>query len=373
MVSLAAVTWNFPLVGRTRMLTEAWIAERQPTIFVQVPSLRTGLERLTAFMRTTDTAPVVRPWPIYPQLLWPALKERNLRRAIRRRARQLRTSLSRVLDWSQSVALVVSPVWTPWLDELPFRSVIYDCIDDVAVHIPRPELRDLYLSWERALIGRATGGVATAERLAQYLHAKRPDLPVEIIRNGVDVARFREAARSAPRPPDLPRERRPIVGFVGALYNWIDWRLIGDVVRALSEVDFVFVGPHEEPTGLTKIAQLPNARFLGARPYRDVPRYIEAFDVCWVPFTQDSVAFAANPVKIYEYLALGKPVVSTPVADTETFGDLVRVGSNAADITEALRQALQRSPDDSEARVAFANANTWAARARDYVEFARTM
>ena len=139
-VTLAAVTWDFPLVGRTRMLVEAWLGAGQRATFVQVPSLRSGLQRLIAAIRPAGGAPVVRPWPVYPSCWWNATDDRRLRRWARRGAVELRRQLDRRLDWADAVAIVISPVWTPWLAELPFRHVVYDCIDDVEVHVPRPAL-----------------------------------------------------------------------------------------------------------------------------------------------------------------------------------------------------------------------------------------
>jgi glycosyltransferase involved in cell wall biosynthesis len=369
LVSLAAVTWDFKLVGRTRMLTEAWLRAGQPTTFVQVPSYRTAAERLTGLLRPADAAPVVRPWPIYPARWWARLSRARLERGIRARARGLRRQLEGRVRWEQAAALVVSPLWTPWLEELPFRHVIYDCIDDLAVPVPRPELAGLYQQWEDELIARADGAVVVAEQLAARIRARRPGLPMAVIRNGGDADGFRSAAAAALRPRDLPDSGRPIIGFVGALYDWLDWELLRVVLQALPDCEFVFVGPHDNRGDIRAIANLPNAHLLGLRAYAEVPAYVQAFDVCWVPFKAGDVANAANPVKIYEYLALGKPVVTTPVADTASFGDLVSVARTPAEVADCLRAALTRRAPDSAKRQAFAAANSWSARAAAYVKF----
>jgi glycosyltransferase involved in cell wall biosynthesis len=373
LVSLSAVTWGFALVGRTRMLTEAWLRQGQPTTFVQVPSSRTALQRLAAAFRPTDRAPVVRPWPIRPARWWDPANEARLRRAILRRAAELRRQLDRLLDLSAATAIVISPVWTPWLDGLPFRRVVYDCIDEVAVHVPRPHLAPLYQKWEDELVQRAAGAVVTAECLGVTMHQRRAGLPIAVIRNGVDVERFQRLARSSPRPGDVPARGRRIVGFVGALYEWIDWKLIAHVVEALPECDFVFVGPHDGRSSTNVAAHMKNAAFLGARPYDRIPAYLRAFDVCWVPFDQSRVSRAANPVKIYEYLALGKPVVSTPVADTDSFEGLVRVGRSADEIVGHVRAALAEGDAQAGRRVSFARANSWDSRAADYVSFVASL
>jgi glycosyltransferase involved in cell wall biosynthesis len=351
------------------MLTEAWLRAGQPTTFVQVPSLRTTVERLAASLRGESGPAVVRPWHAYPRRWWPHLSEARFGRTIKRRAAELRRQLDRRIDVSEATALVVSPVWTPWLDTLPFKHVIYDCIDDVAVHIPRAMLTPLYRKWEHELIARAAGAVVTAEPLRAALRGHRTDLPVATIRNGVDFERFQRLARSSPRPPDLPSGKRPIVGFVGALYGWIDWKLVAEVVRTLPECDFVFVGPRDRRGSEDRLAGLENVAFLGVRPYDRVPAYMQAFDVCWVPFDQSQVSRAANPVKIFEYLSLGKPVVSTPVADVESFENHILVGGNPPEIAAHLRAALDDDAAKAAGRVRFAQANSWDVRAAEYASF----
>lgn len=368
-VSLAAVTWDFRLVGRTRMLTEAWARDGQPTVFVQVPSYRTALQRILAPLRSDTPIPVIRPWPAPRARRWPRLGESALTGIIRRRSAALRRQLDRVMTWDHSVALVVSPVWTPWLDELPFRRVVYDCIDALTVHVPRPELAALYESWEARLVDRAAGAVVTAQSLGNTLRARRPDLKVALIRNGVDVERFQMLAAQSRRPSDVPLSPRPIVGFVGALYQWIDWELIHRTAHDLPEFDFVFVGPHDRRHTTRRMPPLPNVRFVGPRPYDRVPAYIDTFTVGWVPFHQDAVGTAANPVKIYEYLALGKPVVTTPVADPESFGGLVTVARTAEEMVPALRAAAGTATTGTAARVAFARQNSWSERASAILRF----
>ncbi|MGD8450463.1 MAG: glycosyltransferase [Phycisphaerae bacterium] len=368
LVSFSAVTWNFPLVGRTRMLSEAWQQLGQPTTFVQVPYVRTAMEKLCPWGRPAESVRVVRPWPAAPRRLWPLLGAQRVNAWSARRARAVRRQLDGLLDWDRAAALVVSPVWAPWLDSLPFRAVVYDCIDEPSVHVPRASLHDMYMRWEAELVARADGAIVTAEQLATDLRRRRPDLPQLMVRNGVDAERFAALAARDPQPTDLPTER-PIVGFVGAMYDWLAWDLMAETIRAVPELDFVFVGPHDGRGAVEKIAGLPNVHLLGRRPYERVPAYVRAFDVCWVPFQPGDVATAANPVKIYEYLALGKPVVTTPVADTDTFGDLLHVARTPAELAAALRSAATTPANDAATRIAFAQANSWPARARAIADF----
>lgn len=372
LVSLAAVPWHFPLVGRTRMLTEAWQSLAQPCLFVESPSLRTFAQRLTLRARPLGPAPVVRPRPVWPLRWCRSAHDWRLTWTARLSSEALLRKLTRRIDLDHAAVLVVTPAWTPWLRKLPFRAVIYDCIDELSVHVPGSQLAGAFRDWEDELLDRAAAAVVSAVRLGEDLRRRRPGLPIRLIRNGVDAESFQRRAAAAPRPTDVPAGR-PIVGFVGALYSWIDWELIAGVVQRLPEFEFVFVGPEDRTAALTPLRARPNVRFLGPRPYEQVPAYISAFDVCWIPFRHDNVALAANPVKAYEYLSLAKPVVSTPIADAESFGDCVSTVQTVDQAVAALKTALTSSTDAPRQRQTFAAKNTWRARAAEYIEFVRTI
>ncbi len=388
LVSLAAVPWAFQLVGRTRMLTEAWARMGLATTFVEPPhSYRSLLKEWlggapyassvaspkSAIQNPKSEISVLRPGPPrWPTRFWPRIGEARLRKAMRARARSLRRSLDKRLSFTDVTAIVVTPMWLPWLDELPFKRIIYDCIDDLAVHAPDPALHRIYKQWERELIDRCDGAVATACVLRDAIRQARPDLPIALIRNGVDADRFRASASSALRPADLPDGGRKIIGFVGALFeheDWIDFHLIHRAVRSLPDFDFVFVGPHTGGADIAALRAAPNVRLLGRRPYDQVPAYVASFDACWVPFKSSRIVLAANPVKNYEYLALGKPVVATPFADPESVEGLVRIGESAEEIIELIRAAASTPCSDAAARIEFAHRNSWRQRAADFAEF----
>jgi len=371
-VQLAAVTWDFQLIGRTRMLAEAWRRAGRASSFIEPPhSYRSRLQQLFAGPLDSGNINVLRPGPTrYPVRWWPRMHERRLRAMMRSGAHALRRRLDRLICWERSAALVVTPMWLPWLDVLPFNTVVYDCIDDLTVHAPDPAFHRIYKPWEGELIDRCDGAIATAEVLRDAIRSRRTDLPVAMIKNGVDVDRF--DAAEARLPDARASKRRPIVGFVGALLEneeWIDWRGIRHVVTALSDVDFVFVGPHTEGEDIRWLQGRENVRLIGAVSHEHVPRHIADFDVCWVPFRDSESVRNANPVKNYEYLAMGKPVVSTACADTASFDGFVLAGHKAEQVTTLLRDALAAPCDDAEARIAFARRNSWDARASEIEAF----
>ncbi len=298
----------------------------------------------------------------------------------------LRRMLDRQIDWSSSAAIVISPAWADWLEALPFRTILYDCIDDLSVHAPRADTFKLFRAWESRLLDRCHAVVSTAESLRDDIAGRRASLRNCIIRNGVDAAGFRRDAAMASRPADLPADGRPIIGFVGALYEWIDWPLLNAAADALPDAHFVFVGPNNQPAEIDRLARHANVYLLGQKPYDLVSAYVAAFDVCWVPFAAGRITRAANPVKIYEYLALGKPVVTTAIADPRSFDGLIEVGAEPESVVQSLRRAVgerirgasagmpaEAPSAESQRRMAFADANSWSVRAAEYMAFLRSL
>jgi glycosyltransferase involved in cell wall biosynthesis len=183
--------------------------------------------------------------------------------------------------------------------------------------------------------------------------------------NGVDVDRFR-AEPAGGEPADLANIPHPRLTFMGALTSWIDMRLLEKSARALPNAQFVIVGPVFESVdqgSMDKMKQLPNAHFLGAKPFADVARYMHASDVLLLPRTYDPYSLACDPLKLYEYLATGKPVVSTGHPSAERFSDVVFIGRDDESFIEGIKQALRRDPDIAGQQAGLADSLSWKTRA----------
>ena len=107
----------------------------------------------------------------------------------------------------------------------------------------------------------------------------------------------------------------------------------------------------------------PNVHFLGRRDFRDLPTYFRGFDVCILPHAVTPLTRSMDPIKLYDYLATGKPIVSTPVAGVERFPDGVHVGEGSQGFLDALEGALQEPSDLRQRRLRYARENTWERRA----------
>jgi glycosyltransferase involved in cell wall biosynthesis len=132
-----------------------------------------------------------------------------------------------------------------------------------------------------------------------------------------------------PCPEDLAKLPRPIMGFVGMIGEWVDLDLVAALARTRPDASIVMIGP--ELTGRGPCAGLPNVHFLGSRDHKLLPAYLRHFDVGLIPFRHVPLTHNANPIKLYEYVAAGLPVVSTPLPAVEAVEDAVWL---AEDVTQ---------------------------------------
>jgi glycosyltransferase involved in cell wall biosynthesis len=164
-----------------------------------------------------------------------------------------------------------------------------------------------------------------------------------------------------------------VAGYYGTLAEWIDFPLLAALADRFPGVTFALIGPVEvSPAALP---ERPNLRWIGPQPYPTLPAWLARFTVCLLPFHVDGFTRAINPVKLYEYFASGKPVVSTPLPEVLAFGDLVYVGAGLDGMTGALRAALaeQARSDLAARRRAAAAANTWDQRVGRVVHLLHTL
>ncbi|TVQ61645.1 MAG: glycosyltransferase [Phycisphaerales bacterium] len=186
------------------------------------------------------------------------------------------------------------------------------------------------------------------------------------IDHGVDFSRFAEAGRRADAegdtaaPEDVRELPHPRVGFIGGIdSHTFDPKLFLDVVQRLPDHRFFLVGACSLPEGWCPHA---NVTLLGQRPYEDVAAYMAAADVLIMPWNQNEWIRACNPVKLKEYLAAGRPIVTRDFYELRRYDGVVRIAGTADEFADAIRQGVA-SPDDPERLRARVEAQTWTAKA----------
>jgi glycosyltransferase involved in cell wall biosynthesis len=233
--------------------------------------------------------------------------------------------------------------------------VVYDALDD-----PSEE----FASWApyvEELRARADIIFTTSLKLFEVNRPLHPS--VHLCPNGVDYEHFAQAQNNGRllRPPDIPDNGRPMIGYCGALATWLDWDLIDYITDKNPEFNFVLVGPLYNTV-------LPfhkkNLFLTGYKEYRYLPNYLQCFDVCLIPFKITSMTRGCNPIKMYEYLSTGRPVVATPLPEVTGLGEIL-VGSSPEEFDRMIHRALdQDSLEGRQKRMELARANSWTHRAR---------
>jgi glycosyltransferase involved in cell wall biosynthesis len=234
-------------------------------------------------------------------------------------------------------------------------AVVYDCMDELAqFKFAHPDLGRR----ERLLLANAdvvfTGGYKLYRSKSRY-HDN-----VHFFGCGVDVGHFSKArAPETSVPADIANLPQPVFGYFGVIDERIDYDLISELAASHPGASVVMVGPvvKVDPASLP---QASNIHWLGQRDYSELPAYVKGFTVCLMPFALNEATEYINPTKTLEYMAAGKPIVSTAVADVvHNFTPVVRVASSTGDfvslvgtvaqdpdttlVTQGLRQAANSS------------------------------
>ncbi len=210
---------------------------------------------------------------------------------------------------------------------------------------------------EREVAQAADLVICSSERLlerARELYGKG-----EYIDHGVDFTMFEAAGRSAERPIELNGVKPPLIGFYGNIDgNTVDRQLLESVCRLRPQYSFVLVG--DMSSEFQSLKSIPNVVAIPRQPYQRVAQFGAAFDVCLMPWLKNEWIEHCNPVKLKEYLALGKPVVSTPFPELRRSGSLCLEASRPEGFAEAIDRALRDDhPAEQERRRAWASQHTW--------------
>lgn len=255
---------------------------------------------------------------------------------------------------------------------LPFirRSLLlYDCNDD---HLAFPDTPRWARGYFLRLARSADLSIAVSTRLEAILR-EAGARDVRLVGNGVDYDLFRAAAESGV-PEDLKRIPRPVIGYSGAVAQWFDFELLDAIAEAFPRASIVMVGPVFGPQAaeLAAIAsRRGNVFHLGAKPYERLGAYVAAMDVCVIPLKMNELMRSADPNKLYEYAACGRPIVTMKHSeDLEPFRGMIHLAESPAEFIEGIRIALA-SGANQEKLLEFARKRSWQARADEIAALVR--
>jgi hypothetical protein len=215
------------------------------------------------------------------------------------------------------------------------RVSVYYCIDDYA------SLQGVDPQAVRAMDEETTRRADVVFVASETLIAAKRALNDDVVLSphGVDYAHFsRVQSEAMPPPEDVARLPHPLVGFFGLIERRIDLELVDYLARMRPAWSFVLLGRVAVPPG--DMPRQPNVYLLGPRPYSALPAYARQFDVAMIPYRLIPETYHANPAKLREYLATGRPVVSVSNPEIDKFSDVIRIGRSREEFLAHLDQLI---------------------------------
>lgn len=268
------------------------------------------------------------------------------------------------------IAHLFHPSFWPYVKAIAPDFLIYHPFDLFSM---QPGWTEMLARWQTLLMQQADLVVAPSDLLAAEL-AAASGRDVRVVLNAADYDAFAGVRPDAADPDDLAAIAHPRIGYTGSINRKVDFALIAHLAAKRTDWNFVFIGAQgsQDQAGeraFAVCAGRPNVHLLGAKPYRDLPRYVAAMDVNIMCYRMDDTVWTrvAYPLKLHEYLASGRPVVSAPIQSLRPMRDVLAIAQDEQEWEDALADALAgQGPGSSAARQAVARQNTWDDRAQRF-------
>jgi len=249
--------------------------------------------------------------------------------------------------------------------------VIYDCMDKYDEFSKDKSLLKHFYEIESELIARSDLVLASSKGLLDDLETKGAT-NVHLINNAALFDLFNIDRAVTDCPPEIDQNAK-IIGYFGGIGAWFDADLLVSLAARLPNVNFIIIGPVSEESVREKTKGFSNIHLLGTRMFSDIPLYLAQFDVCLLPFQVNELIRYVDPVKIYEYLSAGKPVVVPEYEEILKFSDYVYISDSPQSFYQNVLEALSENNEALKVpRIKFASENTWPVRAAAVNELLKT-
>jgi glycosyltransferase involved in cell wall biosynthesis len=350
-----------------------WLASRYQVIYVECPGMRAprasgrDLEKIFRKVRLALRGPRPQPEGLSVQTLLQIPLHRFA--LVRRLNRLLIVLWMRLLLWRRGakdpITWFVAPHLAPVAGHLGERLVVYYVTDDHA-SLPGVDV-EAVRAMDEELTRKADLVFVASDTLLERKSRLNPRTYVSP--HGVDVAHFARAKDPALEvPADAAGLKRPIVGFFGLIERWIDLDLVAWLAERRPEWTFLMIGRVAVPDA--EVPRLPNLVYLGRRPYETLPAYGKAFAAAIIPYRLNAQVLHANPLKLREYLAMGRPIVSVSTPEIDKFAAHVRIGRTREEYLAHLDAAVATGLPEAQlaAQSALVATMTWDANIRRVVD-----
>ena len=267
------------------------------------------------------------------------------------------------LNFKDLILWTYTPFSHTFIKNLGDNFAIYECVDEFSDSkglINPGVIKQL----EKKLLEKVDLVIVTHNNLLQS--KKSLNNNIHFIPNGAEVEHFRRTSlKETAVIPEMLKISKPIIGFLGAVQYWIDFDLIRFLVLSRPEWSLVLLGPIGRLAKIEKVRNIPNVHLLGGKNYSTLPSYIKAWDVCINPYIINKTSDNCSPIKLYEYLASGKPIVSVDMPEARKFSNVIAIGTSYEDFldkVELIVKGLPESQDRIESRIKIAEKHSWDCR-----------
>lgn len=265
--------------------------------------------------------------------------------------------------------LFYNPRFSCIAGKLQENLICYEVIDDQTEFTSSPSWLNEEIQF---LIAKSDVITTSSENLYKKILKQRKN--VFLIGNGVDVEHFKKSLNDIDLPNDLKKIKAPILGYIGAIGEWFDFELVEEILRKYPNYSIILIGwvfrnSQKQIQNLER--KYHNFHFLGRKNYEKLPNYIRFFDICMIPFRIYSLTKSVNPTKLYEYLATGKPIISTNLPEIEKFQDIVYVTKTKQEFVSSIKKIItnEHNPQKS---FSLAEEHDWKEKASKMVDLLKS-
>lgn len=251
-------------------------------------------------------------------------------------------------------------------------TLIYEYVDNIDPELNGKKLaRKLQEQFDCVVHQNHVFISTTATKLYENVRNVNPNAKVKLITNGVDYEHFKVQKTSLPKDlAKIKKEGGTIVGYYGALANWFDYDLIKKIAENKT-YRIVLIGlEYDDSLMNSGILKYDNVYYLGKKEYQELPRYTSGFDICIIPFLINDITLSTSPVKVFEYMASGKPIVTTALPECMKYQSVLTSKTYTEFLTN-LEKAITLAKDKNYLSLLKKEAmeNKWSSKCKDMLEF----
>ena len=270
------------------------------------------------------------------------------------------------LNFKKEYLWTYNPLTSLYLNIAKFKSSIYHAVDAIE---HQPFMPKKHIEKQEIILSKKVDKIfVTSKNIFNKL--KKHNSNITYFGNVCDYDHFSKALTTNTEniPLDIKCINKPIIGFIGSISEYkLNYKLIHNVASSLEEINFVFIGPTDDSlnhSNLNRIKKLKNVYFLGYRKYKSLPSYCAYFDVAWLPLVHNNYTKSMFPMKFFEYLAAGLPVVATDLESIREFNKLVAITDDISKIKTSIIEALKNKDFNLKNRLSLAMENTYQKRTK---------